>query len=179
MARQCLAIWQNGTQCKNESVPTKDYCHQPGHNCSTTTLEDFQRIMPGARFNDHRYLDIVKGFVDMDDESSKVEIISTAALFAAKNDLVATMVWLMTQFPDAVLTARDEEGCNILILATKYGQPSVVELILDDGRIDVHATDNSGRTAVGVLKLYNSHERWCENGRPEEKSRRTYYCTKF
>jgi hypothetical protein len=51
--------------------------------------------MPGTRFNDHRYLDIVKGFVDMGDESSKVEIISTTALFAAKNDLVATMAWLM------------------------------------------------------------------------------------
>jgi hypothetical protein len=144
--RQCLAICKNGIQCKNKSVPTEDYCHQPGHNCPTTTVEDFKRIMPEARFNDHRYLNIVKGFVDLDD--GKVEIISTAALFAVKNDLVETMAWLMTQFPDAVLTARDEEGCNVLIIGTKYGQTRVVEWILNDGRVDVHATDNIGRTAV-------------------------------
>jgi ankyrin repeat protein len=109
--------------------------------------------MTEKRFNDQTYLDIVKDFVDMDVESSKIEIVSTAALFAAKNNLVETMTWLMTQFPDVVLTTKDEEGSNILILATKYGRKSMVDLILDDRRIDVHATDNSGRTAVGVLKL--------------------------
>jgi hypothetical protein len=84
--RQCLAICKNGKQCKNKSVPTKDYCRQPSH--ATTTREDFKRIMIGERFSDDRYLTIVKNFVDLDDD--KVEIISTTALIAAENDLVET-----------------------------------------------------------------------------------------
>jgi hypothetical protein len=62
----------------------------------------------------------------------------------------------MNRYSEIVLTAKDVRGYNILMLATESGNSIMVECILDNGRVDVHATDRSGRTAVGVIPVFRN-----------------------
>jgi hypothetical protein len=124
-----------------------------------TITEDDDILQYVKRFvyktNDRQYLRTVKHLLEtvVGQETIENEIISFAALLAAKEGSLMTLEWLMNCYPEIVPFATDENGSNILMVTVKN---SVIEWILDDDRVDIDAINIFEETAVGCVSLTNT-----------------------
>jgi hypothetical protein len=123
---------------------------------SFESYENFRRIV--YEEDDQQYLRTVRRILDttVGQETVEKKIVSVAALLAAETGSLMTLEYLMNCYPEIVPTAMDGTHWTILMLASEFNRTQVVEWILEDNSVDIHAINRFGQSAVGVVGFDNT-----------------------